>query len=108
MKVDLGILGKLTTVALILLALSFVLGVAVWYMPVIQHNERMRKEILRLEQEVRDAEEQNRRYKAAIDAISKDPKTIERLARERLRYAKPGETVFVFESPAPTNSGGRP
>jgi cell division protein FtsB len=33
-----------------------------------------------------------------------DPKTVERLARERLSYAKPGEDVILFESPLPTNS----
>jgi cell division protein FtsB len=32
-----------------------------------------------------------------------DPKTVERLARERLSYAKPGEDVILFEPPPPTN-----
>jgi cell division protein FtsB len=29
-----------------------------------------------------------------------DPRTVERLARERLSYAKPGEDVILFQSPA--------
>jgi cell division protein FtsB len=34
---------------------------------------------------------------AAVEALSNDPKAIERLAREKLGYAKPGETVIRFE-----------
>jgi cell division protein FtsB len=40
--------------------------------------------------------------KASIDALRNDPKAVERLAREQLGYAKPGETVVRFE-PAGTN-----
>jgi len=41
--------------------------------------------------------------KTSIDALRKDPKAIERLVREQLGYAKPGETVIHFEQSA-TNS----
>jgi cell division protein FtsB len=37
--------------------------------------------------------------------LRNDPKTIERLAREKLGYAKPDETIIRFE-PA-TNAAGR-
>ena len=30
----------------------------------------------------------------------RDPRTVERLARERLSYAKTGETIIRFELPA--------
>lgn len=103
MKVDLGIWGKLTRVAIFLLLLSGILAVGVWYMPVIQHNERLRKRILELEQDVRVEEDRGRALRNAIEAVSKDPKTVERLARERLGYAKPGETVIRFEPPPTTN-----
>ena len=36
---------------------------------------------------------------ASIDTLRYDTNAIERLARERLRYAKPGETIVVFEPP---------
>jgi cell division protein FtsB len=39
---------------------------------------------------------------AAMETLRYDTNAIERLAREKLRYAKPGETVVVFE-PADTN-----
>jgi cell division protein FtsB len=34
---------------------------------------------------------------AAIESMNNDPKAVERLAREKLGYAKPGETVIRFE-----------
>jgi cell division protein FtsB len=99
MNVDLGIWAKLTRVVIFLLLLAGVLGVAVWYLPLIKQNERMRKEILRLETEKQKLEEANKQLKASIDNLRHDPKAVERLARERLGYAKPGETVVRFEEP---------
>jgi cell division protein FtsB len=96
-NVNLGIWGKLTQVILGLIMVSLVLGVAFWYLPLIQQNERMRKEILRLETEIRHEEEQARQLKTSIDSLRNDPRTVERLARERLGYAKPGETVIRFQ-----------
>ena len=103
MNVDLGIWGKLTRLAVFLLFIAGLLLVCVWYLPVIQRNERMRKEILRLDLQIQKEEEKAKQGKAAYEALRKDPKTVERLARERLGYAKPGETVFRFGEPA-TNS----
>ena len=47
MKVDLGIWDKLTRLVIFLLFVAGVLGLAVWYLPLIKQNERMRREILR-------------------------------------------------------------
>jgi cell division protein FtsB len=106
MNVDLGIWTKLSRVAVFLLFIAGLLLVSVWYLPLIQRNERMRKEILRLDDQIHKEEEKLKQAKAANDALRKDPKTVERLARERLGYAKPGETVFRFEEPN-TNSAAR-
>jgi cell division protein FtsB len=100
MNVDLGIWAKLTRVAIFLLFIAGLLLVSVWYLPLIQRNERMRKEMLRLDGQIQKEEEKARQGKAAYEALRKDPKTVERLARERLFYAKTGETVFRFEAPA--------
>jgi len=99
MNVDLGIWGKLTRVVIFLLLVAGVLGVAFWYYPLIRENERRRSEVLRLEDENRKQEEANKQLKASIDAL-RDPKAVERLARERLGYAKPDEKVIVFEQPS--------
>jgi cell division protein FtsB len=97
MHVDLGILGKLTRVVVFLLFIAGVLAVGVWYLPLIKHNEKMRKELLDREEQIRKVEDANRQLKASIESLKHDPKAVERLARERLHYAKPGETVIRFE-----------
>src|SRR5256885_15646315 len=103
MNVNLGILGKLTRVVVFLLFIAGVLAVGVWYLPLIRHNEKMRKELLEREEQIRKVEDANRQLKASIESLKYDPKAVERLARERLGYAKPGETVIRFEEPN-TNS----
>ena len=56
-RIDLGIWDKLTKAVVFLLIIAALIAVAVWYLPLIKQNERMRAEILRLEQAV-NAEEQ--------------------------------------------------
>jgi len=97
MNVDLGIWKTLTRVVMFLILVAVLLGIAFWYLPLIQQNERMRKEVLRLEAQVQQDEATNKLLKASIDSLRNDPKAVERLARERLGYAKPGETVIRFE-----------
>ena len=46
MNSNLGIWNKLTRVVIFLLFLALLLGVGVWYLPLIKENERMRKNIL--------------------------------------------------------------
>jgi cell division protein FtsB len=73
------------------------------YLPLIQQNERMRREILRLDAQLQKEEEKSRQLKTEIEVLRNDPKTIERLMREKLGYARPDETVVRFE-PAATNT----
>src|SRR5664279_4840001 len=103
MKVNLGIWDKLTPVVIFLLFVAGILLVAVRYLPLIKHNERMRKEILRLDNAIQKEEESGKQLRASIDALRYDPKAVERLARETFGYAKSGETVIRFEE-SRTNS----
>lgn len=97
MNVEIGIWQKLTKVVVFLLIVAGLLAVVVWYLPLIRHNEGMRREILRIDGKVKEEEEKSKRLKAEIDAIRTDPKTVERLARERMSYARSNETVIRFE-----------
>lgn len=97
MNVEIGIWQKLTKVVVFLLILAALLAVVVWYLPLIRHNEGMRREILRIDGKVKEEEEKSKRLKAEIEAIRTDPKTVERLARERMSYARSNETVIRFE-----------
>jgi len=107
MNVDLGIWGKLIRAAQFLFFIAFLLLIAMWYLPQIRTNERLRRHILRLDGEIQKAQQEGRQIKAAEDAM-RDPKTIERLARERLGYAKTGETVIRFEMPLTNSPSSRP
>lgn len=100
MNVDLGIWNKLTKLVIALLLIAGLLGIAGWYLPLIRQNERMRKEVQRLDAQNRKEQETEKQLNASINALRQDPKAVERLAREQLGYAKPGETVVRFEAPA--------
>ncbi len=101
MQVDLGIWGKLNRIIVFLLVLAAMTAVIVWYLPLIKTNERMRKEILRLDAQIKAEEEASHQLEAAIKALRNDPQTVARLAREKLGYGKPGETIIYFEPGAP-------
>ena len=106
MNVDLGIWSKLTKVVVGLLVLALLLLIGMWHLPLIQQNERMRREIMRLDDQLHKEEARSKQLQAEIEALRNDPKTIERLAREKLGYARPEETVIRFEPP-PTNAPAR-
>jgi len=89
---------NLTRVVMFLIFGALLLLVAVCYAPVIKQNERMRKEKLELDSKVAAELEVSRRLDAQTRALQ-DPRTVERLARERLSYAKPGEIVIHFTEP---------
>jgi cell division protein FtsB len=79
-----------------------VLSVALWYLPVIQENEQMRKKILTLEGQIERELQRSRELSAEVESYG-DPRTVERLARERLNFARPDEYVIRFEPPPSTN-----
>jgi cell division protein FtsB len=99
MNVDLGIWSKLSRLVVFLLFLAGLFVVGIWYLPLIRQNERMRKNILQFDAQIRKEEEKARQYKLSMDALRYDPKSVERLARETMGFAKPGETIIRFEPP---------
>jgi len=99
-KVDLGIWSKLTKVAVGLVVLAVLLLIGMCYLSVIQENERMRRQIMIFQDQIQKEEAHSKELQAQVDALLHDPKTVERLTREKLGYAKPDETVVRFESAA--------
>jgi cell division protein DivIC len=99
-NVDLGIWSKLTKAVVGLIVLAVLLLIGKCYMPVINENARMRSQILKMEQQLQAEEKKSKELQAQVDALLHDPKTVERLTREKLGYAKPDETVIRFESTA--------
>lgn len=96
MKPDLGIWDKLNRAALWLLIVAGVIGVVVLFTPLFRQKERLHKELIRLDSQIEKARQENKQLDASVKLLSRDPKTIERLAREKLGYSKPGETIIRF------------
>jgi cell division protein FtsB len=60
------------------------------------HLMSQRERAERLQAEIQELRAENARIAAEIEALRRDPRAIERLAREELGLARPGETVFVI------------
>ena len=84
---------------IVLIVAACLLGIFFWYLPVFEQNERMRHDILALEAEVMTEEIKKLEMESAIRNLREDPKTVERVAREKRGFAKAGETVIYFEKP---------
>jgi cell division protein FtsB len=90
---------KLSRVVVFLLFVAGLLGVFFWYLPLIQQNQRYRKEIYALDAKIAEQERLARQYKYSIEQLQNDTRTLERMAREKLGLARTNETVIRFEVP---------
>jgi cell division protein FtsB len=77
----------------------FLLAVFFSYLPLIQQNQRLRHQLFEVEAKIVQEAKLNRQLRASIDTVQNDPRTIERLAREKLGWARTNETVIHFEAP---------
>ena len=71
---------------------------------------RRRQELQNLQQQVKQLQDENQKLEQQIKALKSDPKAIEKVAREQMKLAKPGEIIYVLpekgpepEAPAPTS-----
>ena len=104
MNVNLGIWSRLTQIVVALGVIAILLFIGMCYRPVIQQNERMQRQILELQKQIQTEEEKSKQLQTEIDALLHDPKTVERLTREKLGYARPDETVIRFEDQTNTTN----
>jgi len=92
---------EILVLALVLLAVHDVFGthgfVAMW---------RTQKELQDLRTEIDRLNKENVQMTNQVTALKTDPQTIERLAREQMGLAKPGE--FIFKLPQANGQSGEP
>lgn len=75
---------------------------------------QQQREYERLRQEIQALQEENRQLEAEIKALKNDPRAVERIAREELKMARPGEKVYSLpqnpaaDSPAKSQSPKKP
>jgi cell division protein FtsB len=81
--------GTLVAVGLALLVTWHVVygkhGISVW--------QQKRAEDRALQQEIKSLQQENQQMRQQIQRLQSDPEAIEREAREKLHYAKPGEVI---------------
>jgi len=58
-----------------------------------------RAEYKSLNKEIYELKQESERLSHHVDALKNDPKTIEKEAREQLRYARPGEVIYTVPQP---------
>ncbi|MCU0770900.1 MAG: septum formation initiator family protein [Verrucomicrobia bacterium] len=104
MNPETGIWNKLTRIVIFLIIVAGLIVLGRWYLPLIQQNERMRREIHRLEGELEAEREQSRQLQQEMDLLTKDTAALEREVRSRLGLARPGETVIRFDAEGGTNA----
>ncbi len=61
-------------------------GLSVWHQSHTQDRE--------LQKQINDVQQENAHLRKQIDRLKSDPDAIEREAREKLHYAKPGEVIY--------------
>jgi cell division protein FtsB len=62
--------------------------------------EKKKAEYRKVTDDVQRMQQENAQLEAQIKALKTDPRAIAKEAREQLRYAKPGEIVYVMPAPA--------
>lgn len=68
---------------------------------------RQKKEFEALQLQIQKLQQENQQLEEQIKALKSDPKAIEKLAREQLRLARPGEIIYVLPEKQGSGSGNR-
>ena len=91
---------KLSKITVFLICVAMAIFAFRCYLPLIRKNQNFRKELLAFDSRLTEQERLGRQLRASIDSLQNDPKAVERLAREKLGWAKPNEMIIRFEPPA--------
>jgi|YNPNPStandDraft_1061719.scaffolds.fasta_scaffold66452_3 cell division protein FtsB len=102
-EVDLGIWKFLTRILYLLLVAGCIVLIVLWYLPQIQINQRLRQRSLQLDMEIQKEREYHQKLRNELEPLQRDPRAVEREARQSLTYGKTNETIFKFE-PLPSNN----
>ena len=83
-------------------------GMLMWHVVSGKHGlsvwQQKRTEDKQLRQEIDGLEQENARLRDRVQKLKTDPHAIEREARERLHYAKPGEVIYSLPPDPPAQN----
>jgi cell division protein FtsB len=66
--------------------------------------QKKRTEFRALDVEIQSMQQENERLNQRIKSLRTDPKTIEKEAREQLKYARPGEVIYALPAERPSQN----
>lgn len=84
---------RICLIAIVALVVGIVLRL---FLPLLDRQKVLRAQEETLRQDIQREAEQLRLLKLKQEKLKEDPRFIEKIAREDLNYAKPGETIFRF------------
>ena len=93
--------------ACVTLAILLLVGIGAMFYPKFRQHRELQRQAARLAEEIRFDQEMVQHLKTKQEKLQNDPRFLERVAREELGLAKPGETVFKFIEDSPTNNRTR-
>lgn len=99
----------LSRLAIVVLFVAGVVAVLVWYLPLIQRNQGLRRDIATQELRINQLEGELSAMTRQAMLFEGNSNTVDRLLRENLGYSLPGEVVIRFEekNPATVSARGR-
>ena len=84
---------RICLIAIVTLVVGIVLRL---FLPLLDRQEALRAQEETLRQDIQREAEHLRQLRLKQEKLQEDPRYIEKIAREDLNYAKPGETIFRF------------
>jgi cell division protein FtsB len=94
-----GLRRRLATIAVAVLAALLFVHVLLGANGMVVYKQK-RAEFESLQKKIALEQKENELYRQQIQGLKNDAKAIEKEAREQLRYARPGEYVYVPQTPA--------
>jgi len=93
------------------MAIAVLLGFAAYYVVFgangLMVYQQKRRESRELDRQIKALQQQNGSMEQEIKALKTDPKAIEKEARERFGYTRPGEVVFTLPTAPAAPAKGR-
>ena len=91
-----GLWGYANRLLVGLIVLSLAAAAALSYLPLIQQNRKLRLQLEAAKTQFATWDGELRDLQSQVYALQRDPKAVERAARE-MGMARPGETIVKFE-----------
>jgi len=98
--VDYGVWGVVKRVSVIVSVACILSLLALWYLPIIKQSRALERDIEARHQALAKQQQLQQTHIDQLNALRTEHEAVERALRENLRYARPDEKIYRFESSA--------